>query len=142
LSLGEHPFGQDDLGKDMFARVMRGTQQSLVVVFLAGILATIIGTVVGAIAGFYRGFIDSLLMRITDVIIIIPSLVLGAVLAVTFGGKAFTIGVLLGALAWTGLARLVRAEFLALREREFVDAARVAGASDSRIIFKHILPNA
>ncbi|GAA3628392.1 hypothetical protein GCM10022200_08620 [Microbacterium awajiense] len=141
FSLGEHPFGQDDLGKDMFARVMRGTQQSLVVVFLAGILATVIGSVIGAVSGFYRGFIDSALMRFTDVIIIIPILVLGAVLAVTYGGNAVTIGVLLGALAWTGLARLVRAEFLALREREFVDAARVAGASDSRIIFKHILPN-
>lgn len=142
LSLGEHPFGQDDLGKDMFARVMRGTQQSLLVVFLAGIISTVLGTVIGAVSGFYRGFVDSLLMRFTDVIIIIPILVLAAVLALTFGGNAVTIGVLLGALAWTGLARLVRAEFLALREREFVDAARVAGASDSRIIFKHILPNA
>lgn len=142
MSVGEHPFGQDDLGKDMFARTMRGTQQSLLVVFLAGIIATVLGTVIGAISGFYRGFIDSALMRFTDVIIIIPILVLGAVLALTFGGNAFTIGVLLGALSWTGLARLVRAEFLALREREFVDAARVAGASDARIIFKHILPNA
>ncbi len=141
FSIGEHPFGQDDLGKDMFARVMRGTQQSLVVVFLAGIISTIIGVVVGAFSGFYRGRIDSLLMRFTDVIIIIPILVLGAVLATTFGGDALTIGILLGAIAWTGLARLVRAEFLALREREFVDAARVAGASDGRIIFKHILPN-
>lgn len=141
FQLGEHPFGQDDLGKDMFARVMRGTQQSLVVVFLAGILSTVIGTVVGAVSGFYRGFVDSALMRFTDVIIIIPILVLAAVLARTVGGNAVTIGVVIGALAWTGLARLVRAEFLALREREFVDAARVAGASDSRIIFKHILPN-
>ncbi len=142
FSIGEHPFGQDDLGKDMFARVMRGTQQSLLVVFLAGIIATIIGTVLGAVSGFYRGFVDSVIMRFTDVIIIIPGLVLAAVLALTFGGNAVTIGVLLGALAWVGLARLVRAEFLALREREFVDAARVAGASDARIIFKHILPNA
>ncbi len=141
LSGGEHPFGQDDLGRDMFARTMRGAQQSLLVLFLAGIIATVLGTVIGAISGFYRGFIDSALMRFTDVVIIIPILVLAAVLALTFGGNAITIGVLLGALAWTGLARLVRAEFLALREREFVDAARVAGASDVRIIFKHILPN-
>ena len=141
LQFGEHPFGQDDLGKDMFARVMRGTQQSLLVVFLVGILATVIGTVIGAVSGFYRGFTDSLLMRLTDVIIIIPILVLAAVLARTVGGNAVTIGVVIGILAWTGLARLVRAEFLALREREFVDAARVAGASDRRIIFTHILPN-
>lgn len=141
FQLGEHPFGQDDLGKDMFARVMRGTQQSLVVVFITGILATVVGTVIGAVSGFYRGVTDSLLMRFTDVIIIIPILVLAAVLARTVGGNAVTIGVVIGVLAWTGLARLVRAEFLALREREFVDAARVAGASDARIIFKHILPN-
>ncbi|GLI28399.1 hypothetical protein ARHIZOSPH14_26410 [Agromyces rhizosphaerae] len=141
FQIGEHPFGQDDLGKDMFARVMRGTQQSLIVVFLAGIIATVIGVVVGAVSGFFRGRVDSLLMRFTDVVIIIPILVLGAVLARTLGGDAITIGVLLGAIAWTGLARLVRAEFLALREREFVDAARVAGASNGRIIFKHILPN-
>ena len=141
FSFGEHPFGQDDLGKDMFARVMRGMQQSLLVVFLTGLISTAIGTVIGAVSGYYRGRVDQLLMRVTDVVIIIPLLVLGAVLARTFGGNAVTIGVLLGALAWTGLARLVRAEFLALREREFVDAARVAGASDARIIFKHILPN-
>ena len=142
FSFGDHPFGQDTLGKDVFARVMRGIQQSLIVVFLTGIISTVIGTVVGALAGYYRGWIDTLLMRLTDIIIIIPLLVLGAVIAQVWGGgDAVTIGILLGLLLWPGLARLVRAEFLALREREFVDAARVAGASDARIIFRHILPN-
>ena len=139
--IGEHPFGQDTLGKDIFARVMRGIQQSLIVVLIVGILSTVIGVVVGAVAGFFRGKIDSFLMRATDVVIILPLLVVGAVLSRNFGGDAVSLALLLGALAWTGLARLVRAEFLALREREFVDAARVAGASNSRIIFKHILPN-
>ena len=138
---GLHPFGQDTLGKDIFARVMRGIQQSLTVIFLVGVIATALGVVVGAISGFLRGKIDALLMRFTDVIIIIPTLVLGAVLGRTFGGNAISLGLLLGFIAWTGLARLVRAEFLSLREREFVDAARVAGASSFRIIFRHILPN-
>ena len=138
---GLHPFGQDTLGKDIFARVMRGIQQSLTVVFIVGLLATVIGTVIGAVAGYFRGRVDSILMRLTDVVIILPLLVVGAVLSNTFGGDAISLALLLGALAWTGLARLVRAEFLALREREFVDAARVAGATNSRIIFKHILPN-
>jgi peptide/nickel transport system permease protein len=137
----EHPFGQDTLGKDIFARVMRGIQQSLTVVTLIGVLATVLGVVIGAIAGFMRGWLDNLLMRLTDAIIIIPGLILGAVLGRTIGGNAISLGILLGLVSWTGLARLVRGEFLALREREFVDAARVAGASNFRIIFRHILPN-
>jgi peptide/nickel transport system permease protein len=137
----EHPFGQDTLGKDIFARVMRGIQQSLTVVTLIGAIATVLGVVIGAIAGFMRGWLDNLLMRLTDAIIIIPGLILGAVLGRTIGGNAISLGILLGLVSWTGLARLVRGEFLALREREFVDAARVAGASNFRIIFRHILPN-
>jgi len=137
----EHPFGQDTLGKDIFARVMRGIQQSLTVVTLIGVLATVLGVVIGAIAGFMRGWLDNLLMRLTDAIIIIPGLILGAVLGRTIGGNAISLGILLGLVSWTGLARLVRGEFLALREREFVDAARVAGASNFRIIFRHIVPN-
>lgn len=142
-SLGEHPFGQDTLGKDIFARVMRGIQQSLTVMFVIGLVTTTIGVVIGAIAGFFRGWIDSILMRFTDVIIIIPVLILGAVVGKAFGGgNALFLAFFLGLFLWTGLSRLVRAEFLSLREREFVDAARVAGAGSGRIIFKHILPNA
>ncbi len=141
FSIGEHPFGQDTVGKDIFARVMRGIQQSYTVIVLVGLLSTVIGTVIGAVAGYFRGWIDSLLMRTTDVILIIPILVLGAVLGRSIGGSAPLLGILLGIIAWPLLARLVRAEFLGLREREFVDAARVAGASSGRIIFRHILPN-
>jgi ABC-type dipeptide/oligopeptide/nickel transport system permease subunit len=142
-SLGEHPFGQDTLGKDIFARVMRGIQQSLTVMFVIGIITTAIGVLVGSIAGFFRGWIDQVLMRFTDVIIIIPVLILGAVVGKAFGGgSALFLAFFLGLFLWTGLSRLVRAEFLSLREREFVDAARVAGAGPGRIIFKHILPNA
>jgi ABC-type dipeptide/oligopeptide/nickel transport system permease subunit len=140
---GTHPFGQDEVGRDIFAVVMRGTQQSLMVMVIVGVLATLIGTVLGALAGYYRKGVDSVIMRFTDIIITIPVIVIGAVLGRAVGSLgAVALGVVLGLFAWTGLARLVRAEFLTLREREFVDAARVAGAGNRRIIFKHILPNA
>ncbi len=143
FSWGDFPFGADGaLGYDNFAQVMRGTQQTLVVVFVMGLLSTVIGVVLGAIAGYYRGWLDSILMRFTDLIITLPIVLITAVLGVVFNARGvWSVALALGLLSWTQLARLVRAEFLTLREREFVDAARVAGASDVRIIFKHILPN-
>ena len=145
---GPHPFGQDEVGNDIFARVMRGTQQSLMVMVLYGALASIIGIIVGGVAGFFGGWLDNLLMRVTDLFLVIPTLVFAAVIGQlagqnetlrTFG--AASLGIMLGLVGWMGMARLVRGEFLTLREREFVDAARVAGASNARIIFRHILPN-
>lgn len=143
IQLGEHPFGQDDIGRDYFALVLKGAQRSLLVMVLIGIVGASIGTVMGAVSGFFRGWVDAVLMRFTDFIITIPSIIIGSVIGFHYGnlGVAF-LGVFLGLFAWTGLSRLVRGEFLTLREREFVDAARVAGASNRRIIFKHILPNA
>src|SRR5471030_3204493 len=133
LTWGNHPLGQDSLGRDMFAEVMRGSQQSLMIVFVVGILSTFIGVVIGAIAGYFRGWIDSVLMRLTDVVIIIPLIVLTATLAHTYGASGSVVVALVLALAsWPQLARLVRADVLGLREREFVDAARVAGASSAR----------
>ena len=143
IGLGTHPFGQDDIGRDFFALVMKGTQRSLTVMIVIGILGGTIGTIVGSISGFYRGKIDAILMRFVDFIITVPAIVIGSVIGYHYGnlGAAF-LAFYLGLFAWTGLSRLVRGEFLTLREREFVDAARVAGASNHRIIFKHILPNA
>ncbi len=139
----DHPFGQDRIGKDYFALVMRGIQNSFIVMIVLGGIASIVGVVVGAVAGYYRGFVDALLMRITDVFIVIPALVIGSVVGHWAGGLgAPLLAIMLGFFSWMGIARLVRGEFLSLREREFVEAARVAGASDRRIIFKHILPNA
>ncbi len=110
FAIGDHPFGQDTLGKDVFARVMRGIQQSLTVMFVIGIMTTAIGVLVGSIAGFFRGWIDSVLMRFTDVIIIIPVLILGAVVGKAFGGgSALFLSFFLGLFLWTGLSRLVRA---------------------------------
>ena len=143
FSLGEHPFGQNTVGKDYFAMTMRGLVNSSYIMFIIGIIGALIGIVVGALAGYYRGWVDSVLMRLTDVVIVIPVIVIGAVVGSAVGGLGpLLLALFLGFVAWTGIARLVRAEFLTLREREFVEAARVAGASDARIIFKHILPNA
>lgn len=140
---GEHPFGQDEIGRDIFALVMLGTQTSLKVMIIIGLVACAIGVAVGSLAGFFRGRVDTFLMRSTDLVITIPTIVIGAVIGRIFGTISSTVfAVFLGVILWASLARLVRGEFLTLREREFVDAARVAGASSRRIIFKHILPNA
>jgi ABC-type dipeptide/oligopeptide/nickel transport system permease subunit len=141
--VGLHPFGQDTIGLDYFALVMRGAQQSITVMFVIGIVAAFIGTVLGAVSGFFGKWVDQAIMRFTDLIITVPALIVGAVIGIQIGNLGvFMLALFLGFFTWTGLARLVRGEFLSLREREFVDAARVAGASNRRIIFKHILPNA
>jgi len=138
FGLGTHPFGQDDIGRDYFALVMNGARRSLMIMFVIGAVSGFIGVVVGSIAGFY-----AVLMRLVDFIQTVPGIIIAAVIGKAAGrvGPLF-LALFLGLLGWTGLARLVRAQFLSLREMEFVDAARVAGASNVRITFKHILPNA
>ena len=137
-----HPFGQDSIGKDYFALVMQGTQKSVIIAFMVGLIATAIGTVVGGAAGYFRGRVESILMRATDLVIIIPLLVLAAVLGrMVDGANIYILAGVLGLVVWTGMARLVRGEVLSLREREFVHAAKAIGTSDWRIIFRHILPN-
>jgi ABC-type dipeptide/oligopeptide/nickel transport system permease subunit len=141
LRVGTHPFGQDDVGRDYFALTMRGIQRSLLIALLVGLTATVIGVVIGSIAGFFRGKIDAILMRATDVILTIPLLLTAAVVGRTSDGGAVSLALLLGLIVWTSLARLVRGEFLSLREKEFVEAARALGANSTRIIFRHIVPN-
>jgi peptide/nickel transport system permease protein len=138
---GDQPFGQENAGKDYFALTMRGTQRSLTIAFTVGILTTMLGTVIGAIAGYFRGWVEAILMRVTDLFIVIPLLVLAAVLGQRSGGGIWPLAIMLSLVSWTGLARLVRGEVLSLREREFVTAAEAVGTSPWRIIFKHILPN-
>lgn len=143
LRWGDHPFGQDEVGRDVFARVMLGTQTSLIVMLIVGLVSGVIGVTVGALAGYFGGRIDRFLMAVTDLFITIPVIVLGAVLgslAAGIGG-AWLLAVFLGIASWTTLARLVRGEFLSVREREFVDSARVIGVSDTSIVLRHILPN-
>ena len=143
FGLGTHPFGQDDIGRDYFALVMNGARRSLMIMFVIGAVAGFIGVVVGSISGFYGKKIDAVLMRLVDFIQTVPTIIIAAVIGKAAGkvGPLY-LALFLGILGWTGLARLVRAQFLSLREMEFVDAARVAGASNLRITFKHILPNA
>jgi ABC-type dipeptide/oligopeptide/nickel transport system permease subunit len=143
VKIGDHPLGTDIIGTDYFALVMRGAQQSIMVMLIVGLLGVLIGTTVGAIAGYRGGIVDAVLMRLTDMFLVTPTIIIGALIGFRFGNLGVVpLALLLGFFAWMGLARFVRTEFLTLREREFVDAARVAGASDRRIIFKHILPNA
>ena len=143
FGMGSHPFGHDDIGRDYFALVMNGTRRSLMIMFVIGAVSGFIGVVVGSISGFYGKKVDSVLMRLVDFIQTVPTIIIAAVIGKAAGkvGPLY-LALFLGVLGWTGLARLVRAQFLSLREMEFVDAARVAGASNLRITFKHILPNA
>lgn len=139
-----HPFGTDSLGKDMLALTLRGAQRSILIALVVSILSTTIGVTLGAIAGYFRGWVDAVIMRITDLLLTIPLLVLAGCIAWQFdgGGSWWLLALILGVLSWQGTARIVRGEFLSLREKEFVEAARAIGVEDRRIIFRHILPNA
>jgi peptide/nickel transport system permease protein len=138
----DHPFGTDELGKDGLGRVMRGTQRSLEIALIASFLITVIGVTMGAVAGYFRGWLDAILMRFTDLVLTIPLLIIVAVVSVGFPGAPwYSLPIIFGLVAWTSVARIVRAEFMSLREKEFVEAARAVGARDRRIIFRHILPN-
>ena len=144
ITWGEHPFGQDSTGKDYFALVMRGTQQSLIIALVVGLVSTALGALIGAVSGYFRGWVDAILMRMTDLIIVVPLLVLAAVLgqmSSELGGGILPLALVLGLVTWTSLARLVRGEVLSLREKEFVAAAIAMGAKPGRVILKHLLPN-
>ncbi len=150
----DHIFGTDKLGRDMFTRSLVGLQKSLQIGFGVAIVSVLIGVVIGSLAGYYRGWIDALLMRFTDLILVLPALAVLIILASTpepsfFGlfdfPPATTVTgmvIVISVLGWMPMARIVRGEFLSLREKEFVDAARAAGASGPRIIVRHLLPNA
>jgi ABC-type dipeptide/oligopeptide/nickel transport system permease subunit len=140
---GNHWFGTDLLGRDYFSRVIYGIRTSLWVALLVAGLTTLIGTTVGATAGYFGGAIDNLLMRLTDLVLTLPTLAVLLAASVYVGqGDPVRVGIILAFLFWTTIARIVRGVFLSLREKEFVEAARAAGARDSRIIVRHLLPNA
>lgn len=139
-----HPFGTDLIGHDTFAQVMRGTQQSIKIALAIAVIGTVFGTLWGAIAGLYRGKLDFLMMRLVDVVLTLPSIAVAAAVAAQGVGQSqwWAIAVVLGALTWPYVSRVVRGVVLSLREQEFIEAARALGAGNVRIILRHLLPNA
>ena len=138
----DNPMGTDTLGHDLFAQVMRGMQQSMKVALLTTLLATGIGAPYGAIAGYFGGRIDTLMMRICDVLLTLPLFLIAGAIVAGRGGSVLTVGVVLGLLGWVVDARVVRSVVLSLREMEFVEAAKALGAGPVRVVFRHLLPNA
>jgi peptide/nickel transport system permease protein len=137
-----HLLGTDVLGRDVLSRIIFGARISLLVGFVAVGIATLIGVVVGSLSGFYGGWVDRILMRLVDVMLCFPVFFLILAVIAFLGPSIWNIMVVIGFTSWMGVARLVRAEFLSLREREFVVAAQSLGASDVRLILGHLLPNA
>ncbi len=139
-----HPFGTTTAGHDVLGQVMRGTQQSLKVALTVAVISTTVGSLWGAVAGLRGGRVDNLMMRIVDIILVVPILVLVTAVAGNFqGGTSWLpVALIIAAFIWTGTARVVRGVVLSLREQEFIEAARAMGSSDSRIIWRHLLPNA
>ena len=137
-----HPFGTDELGRDVLSRMIYGARVSLEVGIVAAGLATVVGTILGAIAGYYRGWVDALIMSFTDLMLCLPSFFLILAVIAMLEPSIINIMAVIGLTSWMGVARIVRAEFLSLSSREFVLAAKGIGASDLRVIFRHILPNA
>ncbi|MCU1501949.1 MAG: ABC-type dipeptide/oligopeptide/nickel transport system, permease component [Ilumatobacteraceae bacterium] len=136
-----HLFGVDQLGRDYFSEILYAGQISLKIGLAVGILSTVVGFAAGSIAGYFGGTVDNLLMRLTDLFLVIPAIAVLAVALKGFGFKDVTIILVLAGLAWMSVARVVRSQVLSIREKEFVEAARAAGGSSRRIILKHILPN-
>ena len=137
-----HFLGTDDLGHDVLTRLLYAGRVSMLVGFAAALSAVALGTIVGVVAGFYGGIVDNLLMRLTDIVLTLPVFGVLLLLGRYFGGGLLAIIIIIGAFGWTVTSRLVRGEILKLKHLDYSDAARALGANESRIIFRHLLPNA
>jgi peptide/nickel transport system permease protein len=140
----KHPFGTDSTGYDTFSEVLRGTQRSLEIAMFVSVSSTIVGTIYGAISGYAGGVVDSIMMRIVDLFLTFPIIAVAAVLTHNIGPKAngwFWISVVLSALTWPYVGRVVRGNALAVREKEYIEAAHALGASRTRVVFRHVVPN-
>jgi peptide/nickel transport system permease protein len=137
-----HWMGTDEYGRDVLTRMLYGGRISMSVGVVAVGISLLIGILMGALAGYFGGWVDQVIMRLVDIVLCIPTLFLILMLVVFLGPSLFNIMIIIGLTSWTDLARLVRAEFLTLKQRDYVMAARAVGAPDYRIIFRHILPNA
>ena len=137
----EHPLGTDNLGRDMLSRIIYGTRISLLIGFSSVGISLLIGTLLGCLAGFYGGKVDTLIMRFMDVMLAVPSVLLAIVIAAVLGTGVFNLILAIGIASIPSYARIVRASILSIRDQEYIEAARISGCSDARMILRHILPN-
>jgi peptide/nickel transport system permease protein len=139
---GDHLLGTDEIGRDVFSRVIYGGRVSLSVGLVSVTIYTIIGILLGSVSGYFGGVVDGTIQRLTDTVMCFPSLVIIIAAVAILGPSIYNVMIVIGLLSWPGICRLVRAQFLSLREREFVEAARAIGGGHRDLIFRHILPNA
>jgi ABC-type dipeptide/oligopeptide/nickel transport system permease subunit len=137
----KHPFGTDELGRDLMIRTFEGAKISVRIALTVALLSTLIGTFLGAVAGYFGKWVDAVISQIINLVLVVPGIVILLVVGIKYGGSVNQISVLLAALVWIPIGRIVRGMFFQLKEQEYVQAAKAAGAGPGRIIVRHILPN-